>query len=407
MARNGIRQRNMRVIRFWMSIFYIYKVIQMPYSLKKAVTSISTPPMVGNIIQTQMMETYRQFLRTVFIPKICGGVRPLPTFQHGQFFTPVSAGPNGAPAVNRVADDAGALWEQHESCKSAEQTKGDSPTSILQRIIYVAMHFNIPLEVYDITDVGKRHVQEGFGLVKKRVGKPRLHSVVHLLPEPAGKLRAIAIFDIFSQRVLKPLHDDLFLVLKQIKQDGTHSQTALMIWLKEQAKTAWAGFTWSSLDISSATDSIPVQLYQILMEELYGHTTEAAEMAKDVLALMTDRDFTVKGVSQIMSKDSKDVVPETVRYTRGQPMGCLGSFALLALWNHSWVQFASWILSGKCLTSYGVTGDDVVIAEQDSTSPVGKKYLELSNVFEIPISVTKSFVSSVLFNFLSRTWYGG
>jgi hypothetical protein len=407
-ARNGIRQRSKKVIRFWMSIFYIYKVIQMPYNLRKAVASIQTPKLIPDLVQTQMFESYRQFLRTIFIPKICGGIRAIPKFVPGQFFTPVSAGPNGAPAVNRVADDAGALYEQHVSVKNDESVKDGTPrVSIIRNIIYVAMHFCIPLEVYDITDVGKRHVEDGFGLVKKRVGKPRHHSVVHLLPEPAGKIRAIAIFDIFSQRVLKPLHDDIFLVLKSIKQDGTHSQTSLMSWLKNQAKSAWVGFTWSSLDISAATDSIPVQLYQILLEELYGHTAQAADMAKDVLALMTDREFTVKGVSQILSSDSKDVVPETVRYTRGQPMGCLGSFALLALWNHSWVQFASWLLSGNCLTSYGVTGDDVVIAEPSSSSPIGKKYVELSNIFMIPISLTKSFVSSALFNFLSRTWFEG
>jgi hypothetical protein len=406
-ARNGIRQRSKRVIRFWMSIFYIYKVIQMPYNLKKAVTSIQTPALVLNLVQTQMFESYRQFLRETFIPKVCGGVRPIPRHAPGQFFTPVSAGPNGSPAINRLADDAGALWEQHESAKSAEETHVGSSVSIIRNIIYVAMHFNIPLEIYDITDVGKRHVEDGFALEKKRKGKPRHHSVVHLLPEPAGKIRAIAIFDIFSQRVLKPLHDDIFLVLKGIKQDGTHSQTSLMSWLKSNASSAWSGFTWSSLDISSATDSIPVQLYQILLEELYGCTPAATDMAKDILALMTDREFTIKGVDQILSSSSKDVVPETVRYTRGQPMGCLGSFALLALWNHSWVQFASWMLTKKLLTSYGVTGDDVVIAERNPSSPVGRSYLELSKIFEIPISLTKSFVSSRLFNFLSRTWLEG
>jgi hypothetical protein len=88
-------------------------------------------------------------------------------------------------------------------------------------------------------------------------------------------------------------------------------------------------------------------------------------------------------------------------------MGCLGSFALLALWNHSWVQFASWLCTGKVLYSYGITGDDVVISERDHSSPIGKKYVEISEMFGITISLPKSFVSSALFNFLSRTWTGG
>jgi hypothetical protein len=181
-----------------------------------------------------------------------------------------------------------------------------------------------------------------------------------------------------------------------------------MAWLKTKANTVWKGWTWSSLDISAATDSIPIILYKILLQELYGGTDEAYELADNVLDLMTNRDYTVTVDKSVHAPQKEsNSLPETVRYTRGQPMGCLASFALLALWNHSWVQFASWLVSGKLCFTYGVTGDDVVISEPNKSSPVGNMYANISNRFGIGISATKSYVSSTLFNFLSRTWMDG
>jgi hypothetical protein len=311
-----------------------------------------------------------------------------------------------------LGEDAAALTEEHLAIKAEDVTKGDSPTSILQRIIFVAMSFDVPLEVYDIIDLGKKILEkrqeESDPAHKVKPPRRLLHSRVHVLGEAAGKLRPVAIFDAFSQRVLKPLHDDIFVTLKKIKQDGTHSQTRLMGWLKSQASTAWAGFTWSSLDISAATDSIPTILYKILLEELYGNTTTAVDMAKDVIDLMTDRDFTVTVDKSVnASRALSETLPDTIRYTRGQPMGCLGSFALLALWNHSWVQFSSWLVNGRTISSYGVTGDDVVLCEPSGSTQIGSKYVEISNLFGISISLPKSYTSSSLFNFLSRTWYKG
>lgn len=410
-SRSAIRQGSKKVLRFWLSILYIYKVIEMPYKLSDAVKTILTPALVVTPKVQSLMDSYREFLDTVFVPEILGGVLPIPKHEEGQFFTPVSAGPNGAPAVNKVAEDAAALTEQHLLSKK-ESDGGTASKSIIQKIISLAMSFDIPLEVYDITDLGNRTIEArndnndpGF---KVKPPKRLLHSRVHILGEAAGKLRPVAIFDIFSQRVLKPLHDSLFTALKGIPQDGTHSQTNLMAWLKAQANTVWKGYTWSSLDISAATDSIPVQLYKILITSVYGGGSKAIAIAEEAIDLMVDRDFTVTFDKSTGAKESLlTSVPETVRYGRGQPMGCLGSFALLALWNNSWVQFAAWMVTGKVHTSYGVTGDDVVIAESNPDTPIGKMYLDLCQCFGIPISLTKSFISSRLFNFLSRTWFEG
>lgn len=409
-ARMAIRARHLPSIRLWLSVLYIYKIIQMPHEISGALKSIQTVPKVVTDSMSALMAEYRLFLREHYVPTVLGGKRHLPKHKIGSFFTPVSAGPNGSPAINKVAEDAAALTTQMEEV-AGNPTDPDK-NSIVHNIINVAMSHDVPLEVYDITDLGRKTREErelnndpGF---KVKPPKRLEHSKVHILGEPAGKLRPIAIFDIFSQRVLKPLHDDIYAILKKIKQDGTFSQGDLMKWLKECARTDWSKGFWSSLDISAATDTIPLQLYRILLEELYGLAKRPKEYADEILQLMTDRDFTVQVDQGVCApKAEKNMLPRTVRYGTGQPMGCLGSFALLALWNHTWVQFAAWLVTGKMIENYGVTGDDVVICEPDRQTPIGHKYVSISNEMGISISLPKSFVSSTLFNFLSRTVIGG
>jgi len=44
--------------------------------------------------------------------------------------------------------------------------------------------------------------------------------------EPAGKVRVFAMVDVWTQSVLKPLHDFLFDFLKRLPNDGTFDQQA-------------------------------------------------------------------------------------------------------------------------------------------------------------------------------------
>lgn len=421
-ARHAIRQGSTRTIRFWLSLLYIYKVLEMPYTAKKALTAIATPALVLTELQQALLDRYRAFLRDKWIPSI-GGTRDIP-IDKMKMFTPVSAGPNGAPAINQCGEDATALYFEERLARE------ENRPSILERIGELGKIFKIlggtdlSMEIRALGSNNRTRMQEIYDKErgqnqfppspKIKLPEEMLHSKVRIFPESAGKVRAVAIMDIFTQRVLRPLHDDLFKVLKSIPQDGTYGQHTLMSWLKNQWNTVWKGYLWSSLDISSATDSIPIVLYQVLLEELYGGSEKAKKMASTVINLMTDRDFFISGDKKVeIPEEVLELVkpagrkPGWIRYTRGQPMGCLSSFALLGLWNHSFVQFAAYLVTGGLLGSYGVCGDDVVIAEPGKVNRIGSKYLELCNSFLIPISASKSFVSGNLFNFLSRTVLGG
>lgn len=83
--------------------------------------------------------------------------------------------------------------------------------------------------------------------------------------EAAGKVRIIAIVDPLTNWLLKPLHDWVFAILRQIPQDGTFDQEKPLIPLSKSGKT-FIG----SCDMSAATDRLPVRLQACLLGHIFG-----------------------------------------------------------------------------------------------------------------------------------------
>lgn len=44
--------------------------------------------------------------------------------------------------------------------------------------------------------------------------------------EPAGKVRVFALVDVWTQSILKPLHDSIFSFLRRLPNDATFDQRA-------------------------------------------------------------------------------------------------------------------------------------------------------------------------------------
>jgi hypothetical protein len=57
-----------------------------------------------------------------------------------------------------------------------------------------------------------------------KVGFSRLVGALHCKDEPAGKVRVFAMVDIWTQNVLKSLHNGLFDFLRALPNDGTFDQ---------------------------------------------------------------------------------------------------------------------------------------------------------------------------------------
>jgi len=76
--------------------------------------------------------------------------------------------------------------------------------------------------------------------------------------EAAGKLRVFALVDVWTQSLLKPLHEGLFALLRMIPNDGTFNQDESV--RRSIVKANASGCAYS-FDLSSATDRLPI-LYQ-------------------------------------------------------------------------------------------------------------------------------------------------
>lgn len=202
------------------------------------------------------------------------------------------------------------------------------------------------------------------------------------------KTRVIAIFDSLSQIALRPVHKMLEDVLRNIPTDFTFNHLEGVNYLKSISR----GRMCHSVDISSATDTIPVKLSEMILGVLLNPRVVKfpEQFCKDVFAILTDRAFHLENGKK-------------VRYSVGQPMGAYASFPLLALTNHVLVQIAAArakvpVLKDGLFRLYAVVGDDVVIC----CPKTAEQYYILLEELDIPISKHKCLSMVNSFEFCHR-----
>jgi hypothetical protein len=118
---------------------------------------------------------------------------------------------------------------------------------------------------------------------------------------------------------------------------------------------------------------------------------------------MVDRDFQFS--KEIRQKFNLEDIE--YRYSVGQPMGCLSSWAGLAITHHWIMQLCSYISTSSWDWDerYEVLGDDIVIFDTD----LANTYLEVMKLLGLEINISKSIVSHNLptFEFAKRTFSNG
>jgi len=200
-----------------------------------------------------------------------------------------------------------------------------------------------------------------------------------LLPEPAGKVRVVALADIWTQWALKPLHDWLFDILREIPQDGTFDQLRPVNRLLKLVPPTQAIYSY---DLSAATDCIPVRIQELLLAQIFGPA-----YAKAWANLLVGRPYSIpKKVAKGLLLSSR-----FLKYGTGQPMGAYSSWGMLALIHHAMVQYSAYragVVGWFVL--YAVLGDDVVIAHDR----VARKYRALCRLLRVKIGLQKSMVST-------------
>jgi len=138
--------------------------------------------------------------------------------------------------------------------------------------------------------------------------------------EAAGKVRVFAMVDVWTQSLLKPLHDTLFHMFKSLPNDSTHNQDAGFLRAKDKAIKHGHAFCY---DLSAATDRLPIQLQIAVLNSLFGskgpkEDTTATSFGQAWADLLCDRDY-------IIPKNPYGLEELPIRYAVGQPMGALSS----------------------------------------------------------------------------------
>jgi len=172
--------------------------------------------------------------------------------------------------------------------------------------------------------------------------------------------------------------------------DGTFNQAGPLA-----RANSWSGLY--SLDLTAATDRLPIKLQIALLGALLGNPAIADAWA----TLLVDRfyRFSVMGFEQFAC---------VIKYAVGQPMGALSSWAMLAFTHHFMVQVAAWMAGRPSHTlylNYAVLGDDLVIGDAD----VMVCYLQICESLGVKVGLHKSLISpkGYALEFAKRTvWLG-
>ena len=91
--------------------------------------------------------------------------------------------------------------------------------------------------------------------------------------EAAGKVRVFALVDVWTQSILKPLHDSLFSLLKSLPNDATFDQQASVKRCFAKVKLAKKSFGY---DLSAATDRLPISIQVQILTPLIGEVASRA-----------------------------------------------------------------------------------------------------------------------------------
>ncbi|AVA17449.1 RNA-dependent RNA polymerase [Gigaspora margarita mitovirus 1] len=375
--RRAIRAGDTNTIRLWLSLSGMYRVLEFPGKAK--ISTITDP---GPRISPPLLSFFETFLKREFFRnlgdltglKVTGidpaGLRPTPlplvTSAAGSWVVPSG---KYDLRVSSLGTAAPAAWNW---------VNGHWGEALLR--------YSQAIGSWDTTNSWYRLVEESarYSHFCSRMSRGR----ISFKDEPAGKVRAFAMVDYWTQCSLKPLHDLLFSILKEIPQDGTFDQMAPAKELLSVRRLATE--TWWSLDLSAATDRFPLALQKLAMKYLVSE-----EYAAAWATLMVDRPFRLP----------VGYKPRDCRYAVGQPMGAYSSWAAFALTHHATVQFAARLsgLSGW-FRDYALLGDDIIIANDR----VAHKYRWLLSQLGVECSLAKSMASNQrTFEFAKRVLFRG
>jgi hypothetical protein len=220
------------------------------------------------------------------------------------------------------------------------------------------------------------------GIYPKLNSKPNavckgLSRKLSVVQDPDGKSRIIAIFDYWSQNILKKFNDKVFNILKLLPQDRTFTQ---------DPRVTFEG-PYYSFDLSAATDRFPLAFQERVVRSLLGSNTQMKAWS----SLLVGQEFYVPWEDRF------------IKYETGQPMGAYSSWAIFTLSHHIIVQWSAFLIGEYPTNKYILLGDDIVIGGTE----LAETYKAIMSSLGVGISNYKSHVSTNTYEFAKRWFRNG
>lgn len=185
--------------------------------------------------------------------------------------------------------------------------------------------------------------------------------------------------------------------LEGLEVSLVHDQSLSEDWIVgqlEKGKRIW------SLDLSSATDNFPLWYQEEVARKLFPHLDADINLWLDICSLLWELPITDKQQDALLAEKYSHLSPslrpkytESVRYTKGQPMGTAPSFAIFTL-SHIALLYSL----GGTTENFRVVGDDVVI----SCGKLAYDYQHYMKLLGVAISTSKSIFNSTRAEFAGR-----
>lgn len=396
-----IRNDEFAMIRFYQTIFNIFRVLDYYGNLK---TKTITDPFKGKYQECLVLFQYiPPFIAALDLPKVFPRLNV--TKEYGIFAHLVddARGPHAMTKLRGFYQKG--VFAMDWITKSAPGTKFDTALQVstnpilmirsaqaLARDPKIFKAFGAFTELLHLNDPYRKafdaclQVPQGFIKSLWTLGK------LSIKEEAAGKVRVFAMVTAWVQGILKPLHLLIFDILKSIRyNDGTFNQLGPLKHHLSRAKVAY------SLDLSAATDRLPIWLQVEILAELLG----SRQLAESWAILLTGITYSLNSL--------KYGVNTVLQYSIGQPMGALSSWGMLALTHHFIVQASAWhagvVPVGVWFKDYVVLGDDIVIFD----TQVKDQYLVFMKALGMEFGLHKSVLSrkGLALEFAKRMFYKG
>jgi len=380
MDRKMIRMNHPSTIRLWLSILSIYRILEGPLNPK---LNTITDKFDGDFDIIKRIVSVSKDVYNFNVERKTFHRLNFRALSASDVTKSLSAGPNGSVAVTQIITDAIAMAKYPEIYNVYKKY------CVLtnSRILFMLDH-SIKFAYDMIENHGVSWVKKSSSISFDDIALGKLS----FKEEAAGKLRIFAICDYWTQSLFAPLHNELFRFLKELPNDGTFDQDKSFLRAMEKAKIYNCGY---SVDLSSATDRLPIDLQVGILDFLFDKPIGV--LWKDILVL---RPYMVR-----KNKYIKDI--DYVHYNTGQPMGCLSSWAMLAVTHHFILQTCAFHVYGTRVwfDKYEILGDDLVIFDK----AIYLEYCRLMDLLKVGINPSKSLISEELnaIEFAKRTGVDG